>query len=275
MRILDSLCRYYQSFFSHGYPEEATLVELHQTGQIDSFLNHYFDHEFAKGEGTVARFSECATGWKAGAALDFGCGAGGMTCRIAEVCSEVVGIDIEQYKIDYANLRRDRLGLTNATFICYPGGDLPFGESTFDCIFCVDVVEHLPTPERFIAEFSRVLKPGGQLLLSFGPPWMHPHGKHMWAKLPGWWTHLLFPRSVVMRVSGFPPTTTWEDLGIHRLTVGKFHSIMRRSSLEQVYLQENIKHVLERAKKIPWLRELFISEVVAVYRKPTDRGGVA
>jgi glycosyltransferase involved in cell wall biosynthesis len=53
-----------------------------------------------------------------------------------------------------------------------------------------------------------------RLLLSFGPPWFHPHGKHMWSRLPGYWTHLLFPRSVVMEVRGYPTQTTWEDIGL-------------------------------------------------------------
>ena len=98
----------------------------------------------------------------------------------------------------------------NVHFECYDGRSLPFEDASFDCIFYVNIVEHLPTPEFFIEEFERVLRPGGQLLLSFGPPWRHPHGKHMWSKLPGWWTHLLFPRSVVMEVRGFDPKTKWE-----------------------------------------------------------------
>jgi SAM-dependent methyltransferase len=152
-------------------------------------------------------------------------------------------------------------------FVCYDGSTLPFKDETFDCIFCVDVIEHLPNPEHFVSEFRRVLVPGGQLLLSFGPPWFHAHGEHMWSKLPGWWTHLLFPRPVVMRVSGFPPETTWEELGLHRLSVSKFRRIMVRSELTQLYLEERIYRFVRLMKYLPWLRELFIGEVVGVYRK--------
>ncbi|MBY0232302.1 MAG: class I SAM-dependent methyltransferase [Gemmataceae bacterium] len=268
MAFLDSACRLYQSLFRHTHPEEAKLVGLHKSGQMEAFLDAYFSHEMEKGREAVARFDRLARGWKGTRVLDFGCGAGGLTFRLAEVCREAVGIDIEKVKVDHAIRMAAERGQENVRFVCYEGGTIPFGDSSFDCIFCVDVIEHLPDPAGFVAQFRRLLKPGGQLLLSFGPPWMHAHGKHMWAQLPGWWTHLMFPQSVVMRVCGFPPGTTWEKLGMHRLTVSMFRDVMRASGLKQVLLQELIKPVLWPLKLIPRLRELFISEVVGVYRKP-------
>ena len=40
------------------------------------------------------------------------------------------------------------------------------GDCTFDVVLCTEVLEHLHTPARAIAEFRRVLRPGGLLLLS-------------------------------------------------------------------------------------------------------------
>lgn len=268
MPLLDSLCRKYQSFFNHNHPEEAKLVELHSTGKIPEFLDAYFEHEYRKGVEVVARFSAITTAWQNGKSLDFGCGAGGLTYRIAEKSNEVVGIDLEEFKIEFARKQSVRLNANNVQFICYDGGNVPLEDACFDCIFCIDVVEHLPTPEKFIHDFYRLLKPGGFLLLSFGPPWGHAHGKHMWAKLPGWWTHLLFPQSVVMRVSGFPETATWEELGMHRLTVRKFEKIIRLTKFERIHQELLIKKILSSFKFVPFIRELFISEVVGVYRKP-------
>lgn len=267
MALFDSLCRRYQALFRHSHPEEAKLVELHSTGQTAAFLDEYFAHEYRKGADVVARFAALASGWQGGRALDFGCGAGGLTFRIAEHSREAVGLDIEPYKLDFGTSQAARTGASNVTFVCSEAGPLPFADGSFDCIFCVDVVEHLPAPERFIAEFLRVLRPGGQLLLSFGPPWGHAHGKHMWAKLPGWWTHLLFPRPVVMRAAGFPPQTTWEELGIHRLTVGRFERVMRRSGFQQVYRRLLVNKAVSPLRFVPLVRELFVAEVVGVYRK--------
>jgi SAM-dependent methyltransferase len=38
---------------------------------------------------------------------------------------------------------------------------LPFPDSTFDYVFSIYVLEHIPNPERAISEMYRVLKPGG------------------------------------------------------------------------------------------------------------------
>jgi ubiquinone/menaquinone biosynthesis C-methylase UbiE len=42
--------------------------------------------------------------------------------------------------------------------------DLPFGDASFDRIFCVNALHHFSDRERFFAEARRVLKPGGGLL---------------------------------------------------------------------------------------------------------------
>lgn len=39
-------------------------------------------------------------------------------------------------------------------------------DSTFDAILCTEVFEHIPYPNETIAEFSRLLKPGGKLILT-------------------------------------------------------------------------------------------------------------
>ena len=145
---------------------------------------------------------------------------------------------------------------------------VPLPAASFDVVMCCDVIEHLPDPARFVADFRRLLKPGGWLLLSFGPPWYHPHGKHMWVKLPGWWTHLLFPRPAVMRAAGADSTATWADLGLQRLSVGKFERVMRASGFRAVYQRHSIMRPLTPLKWVPGVREFFIGETVGVYRNP-------
>lgn len=43
---------------------------------------------------------------------------------------------------------------------------IPEDDASFDAIMCVEVLEHLPDPILAIKEFSRLLKPGGQLILT-------------------------------------------------------------------------------------------------------------
>ncbi len=51
---------------------------------------------------------------------------------------------------------------------------LPFDDNSFDGIWTVSALEHVPEPEKALMELRRVLRPGGVILLSpawFCPPW--------------------------------------------------------------------------------------------------------
>lgn len=43
---------------------------------------------------------------------------------------------------------------------------IPEPENSFDAIMCIEVFEHLPEPVKAIMEFSRLLKPGGHLIIT-------------------------------------------------------------------------------------------------------------
>lgn len=43
---------------------------------------------------------------------------------------------------------------------------IPVQDASFDCVVCTEVLEHIPEPDRAIAEFARIVKPGGRLLLT-------------------------------------------------------------------------------------------------------------
>jgi ubiquinone/menaquinone biosynthesis C-methylase UbiE len=44
--------------------------------------------------------------------------------------------------------------------------NIPIKDQSFDNIMCIEVFEHLPEPQLAIKEFSRILKPGGKLILT-------------------------------------------------------------------------------------------------------------
>jgi SAM-dependent methyltransferase len=43
---------------------------------------------------------------------------------------------------------------------------IPEPDGSFDAVMCVEVFEHLPEPLRALDEFARLLRPGGQLILT-------------------------------------------------------------------------------------------------------------
>jgi SAM-dependent methyltransferase len=48
---------------------------------------------------------------------------------------------------------------------------IPFPDRSYDFVFCIEVLEHVPNPFATLAEFHRVLKPGGALILSVPNPY--------------------------------------------------------------------------------------------------------
>src|SRR5262249_16713091 len=132
MSFLDWACRRYQRLFAVSHPEAEHLAALHTVKEDAEFLRAYFDHEYAKGAKTIDRFRKLSKDWEGGGrALDFGCGAGGLTYRLREVCDEAVGIDLEDHKLQFAREQASRLNINNVSFICYDGSKVPLTDSHF------------------------------------------------------------------------------------------------------------------------------------------------
>ncbi len=103
--------------------------------------------------------------------LDLACGPGGWVLDVAFALPdvEVAGVDISRAMIDYANARARSQGLTNASFgvmdITRP---LDFADGAFDLVNARLLVAVLRREAwaPFIAEATRILRPGGILRLS-------------------------------------------------------------------------------------------------------------
>ncbi|HSP06052.1 MAG TPA: class I SAM-dependent methyltransferase [Acidobacteriota bacterium] len=101
--------------------------------------------------------------------LDVACGSGGPALRIAaDTGCSVVGIDVHEAAISTANSLAAARGMTErAEFrLVNASGRLPFRDGSFDAVTCIDAINHLPERREVIAEWSRILKPGGRLLFT-------------------------------------------------------------------------------------------------------------
>ncbi len=101
--------------------------------------------------------------------LDVACGSGGPALRMAGTigCS-VVGVDVHEQAIATANSLAAQRGLARlAEFrLADAAARLPFPDSSFEAITCLDAINHFPHRRRTIAEWARLLKPGGRLLFT-------------------------------------------------------------------------------------------------------------
>jgi methionine biosynthesis protein MetW len=93
--------------------------------------------------------------------LDLGCGDG-MTSGvwIKERQARYVGVDISANGVKEA----ERLGLR--TIQIGDAATLPFGDAAFDVVVCIEVLEHLFSPQAALAEIQRVLRPGGTAIIT-------------------------------------------------------------------------------------------------------------
>lgn len=48
---------------------------------------------------------------------------------------------------------------------------IPFPDGSYEFVFCIEVLEHVPSPFGTLSEIRRVLKPGGVLILSVPNPY--------------------------------------------------------------------------------------------------------
>jgi len=101
--------------------------------------------------------------------LDVACGAGGPALRIAAAtgCS-VVGVDVHEQAVTTAISIAAQRGLSQpAEFRTADATKaLPFPDATFEAIICIDAINHFPDRSSVIADWARLLKPGGRLLFT-------------------------------------------------------------------------------------------------------------
>lgn len=88
--------------------------------------------------------------------LDAGCGTG---LNLRHLPAGSTGLDINPRNV--ALLRKR---LPHHTVVEGDVEALPFADASFGTVLCTEVIEHIPDPSGALAEYERVLKPGGVLI---------------------------------------------------------------------------------------------------------------
>ena len=135
--------------------------------------------------------------------LDLGCSRGFYVREMENYTDGVIGVDISQTSLKEAVTRKVEYGdITN----------LEFEANSFDKIYSLHTIEHIPNLGRFFSEIARVLKPGGMAIIVY--PWEPVRGfQAIVAALRQYKNpfmarkihlHRVTPKSIIKLIEGIP-----------------------------------------------------------------------
>jgi tocopherol O-methyltransferase len=155
-----------QTFYSHGAEKRAL--------EAKGFLSFGYwkddTKDYAEAAENLLQLLLDESGIKeADLILNVACGNGIETAKIFERLrpKRIHAIDITRKHIDTCKRRAEDLGLADR--LVFEHGDAcrtRFPDETFSHLIGIEGIAHFDTRERFFAEARRVLKPGGQLMLT-------------------------------------------------------------------------------------------------------------
>lgn len=161
--------------------------------------------------------------------LDFGCGDGREAVEmVRHGAAHVTGLEI----------RNDLLAkAANFAHSAGVGDKCRFTKSVgeqFDIVLSLDSMEHFSQPAQVLEAMAGLLAPSGYVLMSFGPPWLHPLGHHF-PLFP--WAQLVFTERAMMewraRFKNDGARRFGEVLGgLNQMTIRKFEMLVKQSPLE-------------------------------------------
>jgi SAM-dependent methyltransferase len=147
--------------------QQFQLAVREQFPDSYEFEARYVDHEMAH-IGHLFATGVCPVEGKK--VLEFGCNIGATSIVLAHYGARVTAVDISPQCIEMARLNTKRYGSLGVRFeLLNEGQPLPFADGEFEVVTCNSVLEYV-RPNLLAGvqrELSRVLKPGG-LLLVFG-----------------------------------------------------------------------------------------------------------
>lgn len=97
--------------------------------------------------------------------LDIGCGGGLIAEPLSRLGATVTGIEPAEANIGAAKAHAVSVGLA-IDYQATTAETLALQGRAFDCVICLEVVEHVPDPAAFVNVCGSLVRPGGLLILS-------------------------------------------------------------------------------------------------------------
>ena len=138
----------------------ATQISIQE---LRNFYDEEFKHSVIKDEDRayqwMARklFRSYAVSKKV---LDVGCGGGFFLKEVRQIAASALGVDLSTEALLIAAQVNPKKLLAQAS-----AEDLPYGDKTFDCVFCLGSLEHFLDISKALAEMKRIVRKDGWIFL--------------------------------------------------------------------------------------------------------------
>jgi ubiquinone/menaquinone biosynthesis C-methylase UbiE len=156
--------------------------------------------------------------------IDFGCGEGDDAVELARNgAKRVIGIDIREDVLRVARQRALDAGVTDTCLFATSTEELA------DVVVSLDAFEHFSDPAQILRIMATLLRPAGEIHVSFGPTWCHPLGGHLFSVFP--WAHLLFSEKALISWRSTFKTdgaTRFSEVagGLNQMTIARFEELV-------------------------------------------------
>ncbi len=99
-------------------------------------------------------------------ALDVGCGGGILSEALAKSGAQVTGIDLSQPSLEAARQHAESQDLSIEYRLASAEEISQEQAGSYDIVTCMEMLEHVPEPEKVVAACAQALKPGGHAFFS-------------------------------------------------------------------------------------------------------------
>jgi len=140
------------------------------SAQLKSFYELRAAEEPARDPEALLRFQKALTAAELTSGerlLDLGAKWGGLASTI-----EATGVTFDYTGFDVSEVNAEAAAEAGLKFVRGDVSDaLPFGAASFDCVFCLELLEHLTSALELLVEMRRVLADTGRAVVSVPSPY--------------------------------------------------------------------------------------------------------
>ncbi|RFZ52423.1 Ubiquinone biosynthesis O-methyltransferase [Mycobacterium marinum] len=227
--------------------------------ESEEYARQYFDEQAESNKEYWRRFG-VVPDWAGKRVLDVGCGHGALSIDIAQAGASVLGVDLDEGRVAFANRNLAQRFPELADRVRFRAVDvrsLPVDEP-FDVIVSKDTFEHVADVASLLRALGeRLTRPGGRIYAGFSPLYYSPFGDHGRTGLKVPWAHAILPKRLVFAAAARKyghPVGSLLDIGLNGNTPDQFRAAFDNSGLRQLDIGYNrgakrLLPALERARR--------------------------